>query len=232
MFRHFKTLFIVLACLTIVGSSFAQVNTTTGTISGVVTDNNGGALPGVTISISNTETGLSRTGVTEADGTYNVSLLPPGQYRVEAQLAGLGKAAQPNVTVRLGEATSVKLKITPQVTEQITVTAATPIVDTQRSGTTASVSNQQIESLPILGRDFRSLAALTPGITLSSFDGTITANGARGLSTDFNIDGANSDNDFFGQQTGGTPPPFTFPQAAINPSQLIRTHSHSPSRPP
>ncbi len=223
MFRHFKTLFIVLACLTIVGSSFAQVNTTTGTISGVVTDNNGGALPGVTISISNTETGLSRTGVTEADGTYNVSLLPPGQYRVEAELAGLGKAAQPNVTVRLGEATSVKLKITPQVTEQITVTAATPIVDTQRSGTTASVSNQQIESLPILGRDFRSLAALTPGITLSSFDGTITANGARGLSTDFNIDGANSDNDFFGQQTGGTRAPFTFSQAAIKEFQVIRT---------
>jgi hypothetical protein len=224
MFSRIKALCIALLCVVaIVGSAYAQVNTTTGTIAGSVTDNNGGALPGVTISVSNTETGLSRSAVTEADGTYNVSLLPPGTYRVEAELAGLGKAAQPNVTVRLGEATRVSLKITPQLAEQITVSAAAPIIDTQRSGTTASISNQQIESLPILGRDFRSLAALTPGMTLSSFDGTITANGARGLSTDFNIDGANSDNDFFGQQTGGTRAPFTFSQAAIKEFQVIRT---------
>src|SRR5439155_19978632 len=132
--------------------------------------------------------------VTESDGTFLISLLPPGNYRLEAELAGLGKSAVPRVTVLLGNTTKADIKLSPAVAETITVTAAAPVVDTQRTGTTASITNQQIEDLPILGRDFRSLAALTPGMTLSSFDGTITANGARGLSTDFNIDGANSTN--------------------------------------
>src|SRR5439155_4428344 len=82
----------------------------------------------------------------------------------------------------------------------------------------------QIENLPLLGRDFRSLATLTPGVSVGSFDATaITANGARPLSTDYNIDGASSNNDFFGQQTGGSRPPFTFSQAAIKEFQVIRT---------
>src|SRR5204863_1672998 len=77
--------------------------------------------------------------------------------------------------------------------------------------------------LPILARDFKSLAQLTPGISGGSFDNQPTAGGARPLSTDYNIDGANSDNDFFGQQTGGTRAPFTFSQAAIKEFQVIRT---------
>ncbi|MDQ6801799.1 MAG: TonB-dependent receptor [Acidobacteriota bacterium] len=215
---------IVLLCGLLAAAAFGQsVNVTTGGIKGRVTDSSGGALTGVTMTVTNVDTGLTRNVVTESDGTYLVSLIPPGNYRVEAELAGLGKSAVPRVTVLLGNTTKADIKLSPAVAETITVTAAAPIVDTQRSGTTASITNQQIEDLPILGRDFRSLAALTPGMTLSAFDGTITANGARGLSTDFNIDGANSTNDFFGQQTGGTRPPFTFSQAAIKEFQVIRT---------
>src|SRR5205085_3957666 len=76
---------------------------------------------------------------------------------------------------------------------------------------------------PIIGRDFRSLALLTPGMTGAAFDNALTANGARGLATDYNIDGANSNNDFFGQQTGGSRSPFTFSQAAIKEFQVVRS---------
>src|SRR6185436_16463752 len=77
-------------------------------------------------------------------------------------------------------------------------------------------------NLPLLGRDFKSLAALTPGI-VDAFGGRLTANGARGVATDYNIDGATSNNDFFGENTGGTRAPFTFSQAAIREFQVIRS---------
>ena len=215
--------FFALLCLAATGLFAQSVNVTTGSVDGRVTDSTGGALPGVTVTATNVDTGLTRNTVTENDGSYSLNLLQPGTYRIVAELAGLGKATVPKVTVSLGNTTKENIKLSPQVSETLTVTAAAPMVDTTRSGTTASVSNDQIENLPIIGRDFKALALLTPGVTGSAFDGTLTANGARGLSTDFNIDGANTDNDFFGAQNGGPKSPFTFSQAAIKEFQVIRT---------
>jgi hypothetical protein len=215
---------IALVAMFVSTALFAQsVNVTTGSINGVIRDNTGAPLPGVTVTATSTTTGLTRNTTTGNEGSYTLNLLPPGTYRVEAELAGLGKSAVPQVTVLLGSSTKTDIKLAPAVAETITVTATAPIVDVQKSGMTASVTNQQIEDLPIIGRDFRALAALTPGITLAGFDQSIVANGARGLATDYNIDGANSTNDFFGQQTGGSRPPFTFSQAAIKEFQVVRT---------
>jgi hypothetical protein len=211
-------------CIAISLAAFGQVNITSGSINGHVTDNSGGALPGVTVTATNLETGQNRSDVTDKDGMYRLNLLPPGRYRVDAELTGLGKVSTPAVTVLLGNDTRNDMKLNPQVTESITVSAVAPVIDTQRTGMAASVTNRQIANLPLLGRDFRSLASLTPGVSAGAFDtNSITANGARPLSTDFNIDGASSNNDFFGQQTGGTRPAFTFSQAAIKEFQVIRT---------
>ena len=222
-----KRLVYCLAVLALVlaPAAFAQSDSaTSGSINGRVTDNTNAALPGVTVTATNLDTGLNRSRVTENDGEYQFTLLPPGRYRVDAELAGLGKAASPTLTVLLGNSTRADIRLAPQVSETITVTAAAPVIDTQRSGMATSVTSQQIQNLPLLGRDFRSLASLTPGVSTGSFDtNSITANGARPLSTDYNIDGASSNNDFFGQQTGGTRPPFTFSQAAIKEFQVIRT---------
>jgi len=212
------TLFVTLA-------AFGQsVNYTTGSIAGTVRDNTGAGLPGVTVTATNLDTGQTRTTFTDKDGTYDLNLLPPGTYKVLAELQGLGKSNVPRATVLLGVTTRADLKLAPQVAETMTVTAVAPVIDTQQTGMTQSVTNRQIDSLPLLGRDFRSLAVLTPGVSVGSYDTTaITANGARPLSTDYNIDGASSNNDFYGQQTGGSRPPFTFSQAAIQEFQVIRT---------
>ncbi|HEX7420435.1 MAG TPA: TonB-dependent receptor, partial [Thermoanaerobaculia bacterium] len=216
---------MAMLCCVITAAAFGQgVNFTSGSITGHITDSNSGALPGVTVTATNTETGLNRTAVTDSDGLYTFNLLPPGRYRVDAELVGLGKTSAPSVTVLLGNDTKTDLKLAPQLTEVITVSAVAPVIDTQRTGQATSVTNKQIEDLPLLGRDFRSLASLTPGVTVDAFTGAaITANGARPLSTDYNIDGASSNNDFFGQQTGGSRAPFTFSQAAIKEFQVIRT---------
>ncbi|HEX9984585.1 MAG TPA: TonB-dependent receptor [Thermoanaerobaculia bacterium] len=224
MHSRTRSLFVaLLAMLCITGAAFAQsVNVTTGAITGTVTDSSGAALPGVTVTVTGTDTGLTRNTVTESDGTYTFQLLQPGRYRVVAELAGLGTAARPNVTVLLGNTTRTDIVLNPQLAEQITVTAEAPVVDTEQSGLTSTVTETQIDNLPILGRDFRSLAELTPGVT-SAFGGRLTGNGGRGITTDFNIDGAESNSDFFGEQRGGTRAPFTFSQAAIREFQVIRS---------
>jgi hypothetical protein len=224
MYSRIRCLFVAMLCIVMCTAAFAQSDSaTSGSINGRITDSTNAGLPGVTVTATNLDTGLTRNKVTDASGDYAFSLLPPGRYRVDAELAGLGKAASPVLTVLLGNSTRADVKLAQQVSETITVTAGSPVIDTQRSGLAASVTNQQIENLPLLGRDFRSLAALTPGVGTASFDGAVTANGARALSTDFNIDGASSNNDFFGQQTGGARPPFTFSQAAIKEFQVIRS---------
>jgi hypothetical protein len=219
-------MFAALLCMLFVCfAAFGQsVNYTTGSIAGWVRDNTGAGLPGVTVTATNLDTGQTRMTYTDKDGGYELSLLPPGNYKVLAELQGLGKSNVARTTVLLGNTTRTDLKLAPQLSEAMTVTATAPIIDTQRTGMTQSVTNQQIDKLPLLGRDFRSLASLTPGVSVGSYDtSAITANGARPLSTDYNIDGASSNNDFYGQQTGGSRPPFTFSQAAIQEFQVIRT---------
>jgi hypothetical protein len=223
MYSFTRSLFAALLALWLAVSAFGQsANPTTGGISGTVADSTGGALPGVTVTVTNTQTGLSRNSVTDNEGRYSVVLLPPGTYRVEAELAGLGTARRPSVSVLLGNTTAVNLVINPQLSEQITVTAAAPVVDVTRSGLASSVTETEIESLPILGRDFRDLARLTPGAA-NTFGDRVAFNGARGITTDVNIDGADTNSDFFGEQRGGTRAPFTFSQAAIREFQVIRS---------
>jgi hypothetical protein len=200
----------------------AAQNKTTGSINGVVKDNTDAVLPGVTVTVVNTGTGLTRTAYTEASGAYSVELLPPGAYKVSAVLEGLGTAERDNVRVVLGTSTRVPLVIAPQVSEVIVVTADAPLVDTKQSGLTAVVSEEQIANLPILGRDFKDLVLLTPGVS-ETFGDRVSLNGGRGITTDYNIDGAEANSDFFGEERGGTEAPFVFSQAAIREFQVIRT---------
>jgi hypothetical protein len=215
----------LLSALAVCSAAYGQsVNYTTGSISGKVSDGTGAGVPGVAVTATNLETGLTRTASSDKDGGYDLGLLPPGPYSVSAELKGVGKASVPRTTVLLGNTTKADLKLAMQIAEAVTVSAAAPVIDPRATGASEVVTSQQIQSLPLLGRDFRSLAQLTPGISVGSFDtSAITANGARPLSTDYNIDGASSNNDFFGQQTGGSRPPFTFSQAAIQEFQVVLT---------
>lgn len=212
----------VLIALLAVPVGYAQSASTTGSLRGTVTDADGQALPGVTVTVSNQGTGLTRTLISDSNGMYSAELLPPGTYRVRGELSGFGNATRENVAVSLGSSTNVALKITPQISEEITVTASAPVVDTTQSGTVSAVSAQQIENLPLLGRDFTDLVKLTPGVG-DTFNDGVSLNGGRGVTASFNIDGAETNSDFFGQQRGGSRPPFTFSQAAIQEFQVIRT---------
>ncbi len=176
-------------------SMFGQANT--GAIVGTARDASGAVLPGVSVTIRNEGTNIGRTVLTTASGDYSAPLLPPGGYEVSADLAGFNKPVfrhiqvQVNQTVRLDFAMALAA-----VQQEVTVSAAAPLIQTDTSSTGQVVSQVQIANLPLNERNFVSFAYLAPGVQIdaenslvSSQGLALSANGARQISNNFLLDG-------------------------------------------
>jgi Carboxypeptidase regulatory-like domain/TonB dependent receptor-like, beta-barrel len=144
----------------------AQSRATTADLVGVVTDSSHALLPGATVTATNLDTNLTRSVVTGVDGRYMIPVLPPGTYRVTAELPGFAADSRASVPLELGTTATVDftLQVAGQA-EKIDVTADLPVIDTQRTAVATVVSQQQIESLPINGRNFISFSVITPGVS-------------------------------------------------------------------
>ncbi|MBI2821078.1 MAG: TonB-dependent receptor [Acidobacteria bacterium] len=153
----------------------------TGTISGLVKDEGGGVLPGVSVIARNTETGATRTVVTDDVGRYRIPQLAPGSYELRAELPGFQTAVLQNIGLSLGQEAVVNVTLrVGEITEQVVVSAEVPLIDT-RSATVASlVDTQQVRDLPLNGRDFLQLAALQEGV-LAPASARRTVNGDMGV---------------------------------------------------
>jgi len=149
-------------------ASLAAAQPPTGSVTGTVTTINGGGLAGVTVTARNRSTGLEQTTTTNADGEYLISKLPWGsQYDIEARFKGFGPLVRQNVS--LGPSGSVRidfaLRGAPPLAETVAVTAPIPPLQIDRSTVNQRVSEQLVHSLPLISRDFLSLASLTAGFT-------------------------------------------------------------------
>jgi hypothetical protein len=202
--RHWSK-FALLLTLTALFDACAFAQASGGALHGRVTDETGGALPGVTVTATNSATGFSRSTVTAADGAYSLPALPAGNYAVLADLAGFSSVTTKNVDVNV--ATDRALNVTLKqaaVKEQITVTAEAPLVATSPSVGTV-VSQQELQNLPLNGRQFANLGSLAPGTSLSvNADPTkpgqltIALNGGSGRNVNFVIDGGDNTDDTIG----------------------------------
>ncbi len=205
---------------------WAQSNVSTGQIFGVITDPDGGVLPGVTAEAANSATGFTRRAITGGNGLFRIDLLPSGTYDLRASLSGFKTEIKKGVKVTLGS--SVKIDFSMQISaveEEIVVTADAPVIEITNPSVASSVSDQAIANLPLNGRDFTDFIALTPASVAAggqSARGGVNI-GARAIQNSFNIDGSNSQSSFFGEERGGTRPPFTFSQAAIKEFQVIKS---------
>jgi hypothetical protein len=226
--KHIRFLFAIALLTAIVPfSAFAQ--SSNGSISGTVTDDAGGLLPGVTITAVNTATGLTRTSVSNPVGHYDVPLLPPGVYSLSSELSGFQPLKYPRIVVNVGTQSTVNFKLKQGVAESVTVTAAAPLVDTSRSAVTSVVGERAIQNLPTNGRSFIDFALTTPGVVRDVRAGDISFAGQRGTLNSLVIDGANNDNTFFGQtlgRTGSGRAPYQFSQDAVKEFQ-VNTNSYS-----
>ncbi len=221
-------LLVVAALICVPQAGWAQSSQSTGQITGSVMDNDGGVLPGVTVEARNPATGFSRAAITDTDGFYRLDLLPSGTYDVKAVLSGFQTEVQRAVQVSLGSSVRIDYKLhASTVAEEIVVTAEAPIIETTNPSVASTVGNEQIANLPLQGRDFTDFAILTPGAVAadnSQQGGRGGLNiGARAIQNSFNIDGSNSQSNFFGEERGGTRPPFTFSQAAIKEFQVVKS---------
>jgi hypothetical protein len=138
---------------------------TSATLSGTVHDASNAVLPGVSVTAKSGETGLTRTTITGPEGRFVIAQLPPGVYEVRAELAGFKPHVRPQV--QLAVAQSLALNITLQVGELTivdVVTAEIPTVNTASSELSYLVTSQQIEQIPLNGRNYTDLALLQPGV--------------------------------------------------------------------
>jgi outer membrane receptor protein involved in Fe transport len=158
-------------CLILPLSSRVSAQGTTGALAGTLADSSGGVLPGVTVTLSGPNLQGSRTAVTDENGTYRIRNVPPGSdYRLTAQLSGFRDATQENIRVLLGQEGTVNMTMFPAgVTEEVQVTASTPLVDVGQTATGVNITSDLFETLPS-ARGFQQLTTLSPGVTLEMGD--------------------------------------------------------------
>ena len=148
-----------LACIVLVNSIAASAQTAQ--INGKVADASGAVLPGVTVTVTQTATGLMRTVVTDSDGSYIISNLPTGPYRLEASLQGFRTYAQTGIVLQVGGTPTINVTLAlGDLAETITVDAAAPLVDVKSAGISEVVENERIVELPLQGRQVTDLIVL------------------------------------------------------------------------
>ena len=133
------------ALLALSQTAFAQ----NAQITGTAKDETGGILPGVTVTAKNQESGLVRSAVSDGSGNYRLAALPPGPYAVSAQLAGF-RGEDRQVLLVIDQTATIAFTLHPaSMTESLEVVAEAPLVDTTISTVSTSVSNEQIQNLPV-----------------------------------------------------------------------------------
>ncbi len=152
---------MVVGCL-VAGPCWAQLSTATLTVQTLV--GGAGSLPGAAVVATNLDTGLDRRGVTDGNGRAVLQGLPPGTYRVTAELAGFEPASEPDCLLRIGQNVELRLTMRPQVETTLEVSGEAPLVDVQRGDAAANVIPEQIRQLPVIDRKFERLAFVTPGV--------------------------------------------------------------------
>ena len=221
-----RSLLVLLAVSLFLVSSmvFAQSQATTGVIEGTVSDASGAALPGVTVTIRNTETNFEQTAITDRGGRFRGVLLPLGPYQVTATLSGFATYVAKGLNLGLGQTLTVPIALKQAaISEQIVVTAAAPLIETARTEGATRLNEKAMENLPNNGRNFLDLTKLTPGVTIvQGPDGDeLSINGQKGIENNISVDGADFNNPFFGEQRGGQRPAFTFNLDAVKEMVVI-----------
>ena len=168
-------------------------------VTGTVTDTVGALVPDVAIRIRNTDTNITRTVVTNHEGTYTITNLPPGPYELTAEMQGFRSHHQKGIVLEIEQTLRCDIQLTlGSVTESIEVAAEVAPLNTENGTIKGDVIVQQeINDLPLDGRDFTDLAFLVPGVLPKAQGGQgsfAAINGARADSTNFYVDGFNNRN--------------------------------------
>ena len=166
-----------------------------GTVTGTVTDSANAVLPGVTVTVTNTDTGVDAPTVTNGEGTYVAAFLNPGNYRVSAELAGFKKLVRDGVVVRIADRITVNLSLDVGQIQEVVTVRAQRLLDTASASQGHIIDERQISLLPLADGNPFTLARLAPGVAYTGdlkFSRPFDNGGTSGIVTD----GAAGGNEF------------------------------------
>src|SRR5713101_6941149 len=195
---------LVILAVTIAASP-ANAQASGATLSGTITDPTGAAIAGAKISIANKATGVNRDVTTDSAGFYSAPNLLPGLYDVTASASGFSTAKESNITLTVGaqQTLNLPLKIG-EASQTVEVTGAATLVQVSNSTLSSEIESRQILEIPLNGRDWASLATLSPGVNLietqmpfesgalrgnRGFGSQLTISGGRPTQNNYRLDG-------------------------------------------
>jgi len=148
--------------------AFSQVDVSSGTIKGIVTDQTKAVVVGAIVTAKSTERGTTRTDKTGADGSYAIPTLQPGTYEVRIEAQGFEAAVIPKVEVTVGSTSVYDVELqTGGVKAQVEITTEAPVIEPERTQQSNTINKLQIENFPNSGRDFTSYVYTVPGVANS-----------------------------------------------------------------
>ncbi len=162
-------------CIALATASFGQA--VYGSIFGIVTDTSGGVVPGATLTITNINTNVTETVKSNESGNFNQTRLIPGTYRIKIEATGFKSTVVEPVVVNVDRATESNIQLQAgQLSEEITITAAAPVLKTDRADVAVTFETKQVTDLPILDRNFTKFILLTPGTQQLGFQHAASEN--------------------------------------------------------
>ena len=193
-----KVVSFVIAGLLVAPPAYGQ--TGLATVTGIVSDSSGGAVPGLTVTATNQDTNVAYTGVTNEAGNYVITGVPIGRYVITAELQGF-KGVQSAVRLSAGQTARVDFRLQPGgVEERVDVVATGAVLQTENAVVGSTLERDQIERLPAIGRDLSTVTLYTAGVTQPNPDvfnnlrasGRPFVNGQIQQSNNFTVDGVDS----------------------------------------
>jgi outer membrane receptor protein involved in Fe transport len=197
---------VILALLAVVLPLNAQQGTTD--IRGRVLGPDGASLPGATVMVRNEETGMYRQTTTDQDGVYVISGITPGTYELTAELSGFNSFRRQHLRLEVGKTATVDAPLLLGATsEEVTVTAAAPVVDVTSKDIGGNISAKELIELPSVNRNFIGFVGLLPGVvpsisTESFGSDSVSVNGQDARNNNYMVDGGNNNDDVIGQRAG------------------------------
>ncbi len=200
-FRRAATGLLCALCVLVITASPASAQVGLSTMTGIASDSQGAAVPGVTVTATNTATNVPYTGVSTEAGAYTITGLPVGTYTVRFELAGF-KSVQSTVALAAGQTARIDARMeVGELTESVEVVATGAILQTENAVVGATFQQEQVEKLPLQGRNVSATTLYTAGVTVPS-PGNMNSlkgqgarpyvNGQREQANNFTIDGIDS----------------------------------------
>jgi hypothetical protein len=196
-----------------------------GNLTGTVTDEKGAAVAGAKVAVRNSGTGIGRDLLTDSAGEFRALQVPPGTYDVTVQAPGFGRVKMTGIHVDVGATETIPITLrVAAVTEEVTVSGQAPVLETEKTEVSQTLSSNLASNLPINGRRWEQFVLLTPAVTTDGGFGLVSYRGISGLYNNNTVDGADNNQAFFSESRGRTRIAYSYSQDSISEFQVTSSN--------